>query len=41
MAINAYIITLKAPLQKDWDILTRPEFFKQWQYGSELITEAE
>lgn len=38
MAINISAITIKAPIQKVWDTLTNPELVKQWQYGSELIT---
>jgi uncharacterized protein YndB with AHSA1/START domain len=39
MATNISTIKIKAPLQKVWDILTKPEFVKQWQYGSELLTD--
>ena len=39
MATNISAIKIKAPLQKVWDILTKPEFVKQWQYGSELLTD--
>lgn len=39
MATNISIIHINAPLQKVWDILTKPEHVKQWQYGSELTTD--
>lgn len=39
MATNISTIRINAPLQKVWDILTKPEFVKQWQYGSELLTD--
>ena len=39
MATNISTIKIKAPVQKVWDILTKPEFVKQWQYGSELLTD--
>jgi uncharacterized protein YndB with AHSA1/START domain len=39
MATNISTVTIKAPLQKVWDMLTKPELVKQWQYGSELITD--
>lgn len=39
MATNISIIHINAPLQKVWDVLTKPEHVKQWQYGSELTTD--
>lgn len=39
MARNLSIVKINAPLQKVWDILTKPEHVKQWQYGSELTTD--
>ncbi len=39
MAKNLSTITINAPVQKVWDALTKPELVKQWQYGSELITD--
>lgn len=39
MATNISTVKINAPLQKVWDILTKPEFVKQWQYGSELLTD--
>ena len=39
MAINISTITMNAPVQKVWDILTKPGYVKQWQYGSELLTD--
>jgi uncharacterized protein YndB with AHSA1/START domain len=41
MAINISTIAINAPVQKVWDILTKPEYVKQWQYGSELLTDWE
>ena len=38
MATNISTIKIKATKQKLWDILTKPEFVKLWQYGSELLT---
>ena len=32
-------MVIKAPVQKVWDALTMPELVKQWQYGSDLITD--
>ncbi len=31
-------IAINAPAEKVWDILTKPELVRLWQYGSELIT---
>jgi len=39
MPTNISTITINAPAQKVWDALTKPEFVKQWQYGSDLITD--
>lgn len=39
MPTNTSSITIKAPAKKIWDALTKPELIKQWQYGSELITD--
>jgi uncharacterized protein YndB with AHSA1/START domain len=39
MATNISTIFVKAPIQKVWDVLTKPQFVKQWQYGSDLITD--
>jgi len=41
MARNISTILIKAPIQKVWDALTKPELVKQWQYGSDLITDWE
>lgn len=38
MAKNISRIVINAPLQKVWDTLTKPEFVKLWQYGSDLQT---
>jgi len=39
MVKNISTIRLKASTKKIWDVLTKPEFVKQWQYGSDLITD--
>ena len=38
MVINISTITIKATKQRVWDILTKPELVKLWQYGSDLAT---
>jgi uncharacterized protein YndB with AHSA1/START domain len=38
MATNISVITINASIQKVWDIVTKPEFIKLWQYGSDLMT---
>lgn len=38
MATNISRITINATPQKVWDTLTKPEFVKLWQYGSDLQT---
>ncbi len=38
MPTNTSTIIIKAPAQKIWDALTKPELVKQWQYGSKLMT---
>jgi uncharacterized protein YndB with AHSA1/START domain len=39
MAINISAIELNSSLQKVWHALTDPEMVKQWQFGSELVTD--
>ncbi len=39
MANNISTIFIQAPVQKVWDALTKPGLVKQWQYGSNLITD--
>jgi len=39
MVKNISTIKLNAPINKIWDALTKPELIKQWQYGSDLITD--
>ncbi|MEO8232303.1 MAG: SRPBCC family protein [Ignavibacteriota bacterium] len=39
MATNISTITIKAPIQKVWDIITKPEAVKKWQFGSDLTTD--
>ncbi|WP_159477359.1 SRPBCC domain-containing protein [Dyadobacter sp. 3J3] len=38
MAKNLSTLNLNASVQQVWDVLTKPELVKLWQYGSELIT---
>jgi uncharacterized protein YndB with AHSA1/START domain len=38
MATNISTIKINATKQKVWTILTKPEFVKLWQYGSDLQT---
>lgn len=39
MAKNISTIIINAPVQKVWEILTKPEHVKQWQFGSDLLTD--
>ncbi|KQB41184.1 SRPBCC family protein [Flavobacterium aquidurense] len=39
MATNISTIYLDATIEKVWNTLTKPELVKQWQYGSDLITD--
>ncbi len=39
MATSISRITIHAPAYKVWDVLTKPELVKQWQYGSDLLTD--
>lgn len=39
MATNISTIILNAPAEKVWHVLTEPKLVKQWQYGSDLITD--
>ncbi|MFH6934210.1 SRPBCC family protein [Flavobacterium sp. FlaQc-30] len=39
MATNISTTILNASIEKVWNALTKPELVKQWQYGSELITD--
>lgn len=39
MATNISTIYLNAPIENVWNALTKPELVKQWQYGSDLITD--
>jgi uncharacterized protein YndB with AHSA1/START domain len=41
MATNISIIHFQAPIEKVWAALTDPQIVKQWQYGSDLITDWE
>lgn len=39
MATNISTVNINAQVQQIWDALTKPELVKQWQYGSDLITD--
>src|SRR6187455_686589 len=39
MATNISTIKIKASVEKLWKVLTKPELVKQWQYGSDLVTD--
>lgn len=39
MATNISTILVNAPIEKVWETLTKPEFIKKWQFGSDLITD--
>ena len=39
MPTNISTLIIKAPIEKVWDTLTKPELVKQWQYGSDVITD--
>jgi uncharacterized protein YndB with AHSA1/START domain len=39
MAKNISTVNLNAPINKIWDVLTKPELVKQWQFGSDLLTD--
>jgi uncharacterized protein YndB with AHSA1/START domain len=38
MALNISTLKINASRQKVWDTITKPEFVKLWQYGSNLLT---
>jgi len=38
MATNISALTINASKQRVWDVLTKPELVKLWQYGSDLQT---
>lgn len=39
MATDISTIFINAPIENVWNALTKPELVKQWQYGSDLITD--
>ncbi|MCU9614329.1 SRPBCC domain-containing protein [Caldibacillus lycopersici] len=39
MSKNISKISINAPANKVWDSLVKPELVKQWQYGSNLLTD--
>ena len=38
MATNISTITINASTEKVWNMITKPEYVKRWQFGSQLIT---
>jgi len=38
MPRNISVIVINASRQRVWDMLTKPEYVKLWQFGSDLIT---
>ena len=38
MAKNISRVRIKAPVQRVWETITRPELVKLWLYGSDLVT---
>jgi Activator of Hsp90 ATPase homolog 1-like protein len=41
MPTNISSILIYSNVEKVWDVLTKPELVKKWQYGSDLITDWE
>ncbi|MEZ4685916.1 MAG: SRPBCC family protein [Bacteroidia bacterium] len=39
MPVNISRITVSAPAEKVWEVITQPAWVKQWQYGSDLHTD--
>jgi len=39
MATSTSKILIHAPIERVWDTVTKPELVKQWQYGSDLLTD--
>jgi len=39
MSTSTSGILINAPIERVWDTVTRPELVKQWQYGSDLLTD--
>jgi uncharacterized protein YndB with AHSA1/START domain len=39
MSTSTSRVVICAPVNQVWKALTEPEFVKQWQYGSDLITD--
>jgi uncharacterized protein YndB with AHSA1/START domain len=39
MATNISTVVFDVPIEKVWNALTKPELVKQWQYGSDLLTD--
>ena len=39
MATSMSRLTINAPAVRVWETVTKPELVKQWQYGSDLLTD--
>jgi uncharacterized protein YndB with AHSA1/START domain len=39
MSTSTSRIMINAPIERVWDTVTKPELVKQWQYGSDLLTD--
>jgi uncharacterized protein YndB with AHSA1/START domain len=39
MSTHTSRIMIHAPANRVWDAITKPELVKQWQYGSDLLTD--
>jgi uncharacterized protein YndB with AHSA1/START domain len=39
MSTSTSRIMIIAPAERVWDMVTKPELVKQWQYGSDLLTD--
>ena len=39
MAVNSSTVRIEVPVDQVWNALVSPDLVKQWQYGSELITD--
>jgi len=39
MRVTTSTVTVEAPRDIVWDVITKPEFVRQWQYSSDLVTD--
>ncbi|NJC68749.1 SRPBCC domain-containing protein [Planosporangium thailandense] len=39
MRVSKSVVTIDAPRETVWTVLTEPRYVKQWQYGSDLQTD--